>query len=474
MNWKILGSLLLTVISTGIKSQDVFKNTGNLQLHSGASLTGFGNVTNTSAAVLVNYGSLYIKGNLTNDQSSMSAGTGTLYLNGSISQIVSGAQVFKTYNFVSDNTAGITLNNNLSISAVHTFTNGLIATSVTPNYLIYEAGSSHTGSNDSRHVTGWVKKNGTTDFTFPVGDNSYLRTAAVSGLSLSSEINCKYYTPTSNTINLISPLVQVKANEYWQIDKVSGGTAQITLNWDHSKVPMDNVLVSEIVVVHYTGGNWTDAGGTASGNVTTTGTVTSNATGSFSPFTLGYKAFPVPLKLISFTGERSGGITYLKWITENEENVSHFEVQRSYDAMTYSTIGTISGRNRGQREQYNLQDPIVLQGLAYYRLRSVDIDGKYSYSRVIVVSDNDITSGSFVVINPVRTTLTILNRTGKEGQFDYSLYNMAGQQIIRGTTSMTASGGAVLPLPAQIAKGLYILELKNADTKFNQKILIDR
>lgn len=459
---------------TTLLAQQEIRSFGNLQLHTGGVVTAFGNLTNTSAAMLLNNGSLYVKGTLTNDQASMAAGTGILFLNGTSAQSVAGSAFFRTYNLNTDNAAGITLNNDLSIAAVHTFTNGLIATSVTPNYLIYEAGSSHTGSNDSRHVTGWVKKNGTTDFTFPVGDNSYLRSAAVSNLSLSSEINCKYFTPTSNTINLMSPLVQVKANEYWQIDKVSGGTAQITLNWDHSKVPMDNVLVSEIVVAHYTGGNWTDAGGTASGNVSTTGTVTSNATGTFSPFTLGYKAFPVPLKLISFTGERSGGITYLKWITENEENVSHFEVQRSYDAVAFNTIGTVSGRNRGQREQYDLQDHIALQGLAYYRLRSIDRDGKFSYSRVIVVSDNSITGGSFVVINPVRTALTIINRTGREGQFGYSLYNMTGQQIINGTISMTASGGAVLPLPAQIAKGLYILELKNADTKFSQKILIDR
>lgn len=56
---------------------------------------------------------------------------GLLYLNGTSAQAVGGTQTFETYNLNTDNTAGITLNNNLSVNGVHTFANGLIATSAT-------------------------------------------------------------------------------------------------------------------------------------------------------------------------------------------------------------------------------------------------------------------------------------------------------------------------------------------------------
>ena len=107
-------------------------NSGNFQIHSGGSLSTTINFSNSSAAALVNNGSLYIKANLTNDQSSMSAGTGTLYLNGSSAQSLGGAQAFKTYNLETNNSSGITLNINLSVSGAHTFTAGLVATSSTP------------------------------------------------------------------------------------------------------------------------------------------------------------------------------------------------------------------------------------------------------------------------------------------------------------------------------------------------------
>ena len=310
------GLLFASLISL---AQADLRNEGTLYVSSATDTIYInGAFTNTSTAALTNNGRFYIKQNLSNSQASMAVGTGTLYLNGSATQIVSGTQIFKTYNLQTNNSAGFTLNNDLSVTAVHTFSSGLIASSTTPNYLIYQAGSSHTGSSDSRHVTGWVKKIGTTNFTFPVGSNTYLRTAGIAGLSASSEINCRYYAGTQNIYNLTAPLVKVNVNEYWQIDKISGGTAQIVLNWDNSKVAFDNVLLSEIRVAHYTGGNWTNAGGTASGNATT-GTITSGSVNSFSPFTFGYESFPVPLKLISFTAERKSGTSYLQWVTDNEE-----------------------------------------------------------------------------------------------------------------------------------------------------------
>jgi len=442
----------------------------------GSSLTCLGNFTNTASGSLVINGDLYVSGTLSNNQSSMLAGSGTLYLNGSSAQALNGSQPFKTNNLVTNNGAGITLNNNLSVAGLHTFTNGLVLTSATPNYLIYEAGSSHSGSNDSRHVNGWVKKIGTTNFTFPVGDPTYQRTLAISSLSASSEFNCLYYTPTSNIFNLTSPVVQVKSNEYWQLDKVSGGTARVTLNWDHSKVAMNNVILADVLVGHYTSSSWTDAGGsgTATGNVTTTGSVTSSVLTTFSPFTLAAKSFPVPLQMISFAAERRAGASYLNWVTDNEQHVSHFEIQRSYDAMNYSAIGRIGARNSGSQEQYYYEDHSSLNGFAWYRIRSVDKDGKFSYSKIAVVSETDLLSNSFVVMNPVRTVITVLNRTGKEGVFDYRLYTSTGQLLLKGNISMANNGAAALPLPGQVSVGIYILELSNGKTQFRQKMFVEK
>lgn len=466
--------LLLLCTVTGLNAQQAINNSGNMRIFAGASITSFGNFSNTSTAALVNNGDLYIRGSITNDQASMATGTGTLYLNGTSSQSVAGSQAMRTYHLNSNNAAGIVLNNNLSVTGVHTFAGGMITTSSTPNYLVYEAGSSHTGSNDARHVNGWVKKLGNTNFDFPVGNASYLRSVSLTNLSAVSEFNCHYYTPSHHLSSVTVPVRMVKANEYWQIDRVSGGTGQVTLNWDHSKIPMDNVMIPDIVATYFNGSNWIDNGGTATGNVTATGTITSIVTNSFGSVTFGYMTFPIPLTLISFTGERKPGTSYLKWITDNEQSVDHFDIQRSYDAVRFATIGKLPARNMGIQEKYHFEDHSPLAGIAWYRLRTVDIDGKASYSPLILLSEMATPTGSFVVISPVRDAVNILNRTGISGKFNYSLVSMAGQQIIKGTVDMAVNGGAVLPLPAYISGGMYLLHLDNNLSHFTEKIIVQR
>src|SRR5689334_7638266 len=110
MKRKILPALLLFV--TGFaNAQQTITNFGNLQVHSGATLSSFGNFVNNSTGAFINNGDIYLRANITNDQASMSAGAGTLYLNGSSAQALSGAQTFSTFSLVTNNTAGITLNN---------------------------------------------------------------------------------------------------------------------------------------------------------------------------------------------------------------------------------------------------------------------------------------------------------------------------------------------------------------------------
>lgn len=182
---RITIQITLLLFGAFVHAQQPFSNTGNLQIHTGGSLIGFGSFSNASTGSLVNNGSFYLRADLTNDQSSMATGTGILYLNGTVAQSVNGTQPFRTFNLVTDNNtvAGITLNNNLSISGTHTFTDGIITTSSTPNYLIYEAGSSYNGDGDGQHVNGWVKKLGNTNFSFPVGNGTVIRKAAIESLS---------------------------------------------------------------------------------------------------------------------------------------------------------------------------------------------------------------------------------------------------------------------------------------------------
>ncbi|MBS1563885.1 MAG: hypothetical protein JST39_05825, partial [Bacteroidetes bacterium] len=125
MQFSLMLSLAIA-LCTGAASyaQVSVQNNGTLFVSGSTTLYVNGDLTNASGAGLTNNGSLYINQSLVNNQSSMAIGTGTLYFNGTSAQALSGTQPFYTYNFVSNNGSGITLNADLSVSGTHTFSAG--------------------------------------------------------------------------------------------------------------------------------------------------------------------------------------------------------------------------------------------------------------------------------------------------------------------------------------------------------------
>ena len=466
----ISGWLCISLIS---QAQIDMQNTGILYSSSSSDILYInGSFTNTSTAALTNAGSLYVLQNLTNNQASMATGTGTLFLSGTGAQIVAGTQMFRTYNLNTNNGAGITLNNDLSVNGAHTYTAGIITTSVTPNYLIYQAGSSYSGDGDSRHVNGWVKKFGATAFTFPVGNATIERTIGITGLSATSEFNASYSAPTPNSTQLQYPLVSLDKAEYWILNKISGGSAAVAMNWDNSKVAFPNWVLSDIVVAGYNGSLWIDQGGSASGNPATTGSITSNSISSFNLFTFGSHSYVVPLTLSSFTANRTGDYVHLEWKTANEYNVDHFSLERSIDGVNFYSIAEVAGRNSGETETYSFNDVTPVSSIVYYRLRSTDIDSKTKLSRVVTVRYNSTNDDLIQAVNPVHDLITLHTGLQVKGRFDYRITTASGQLVQQGNLVINGGCQYQFPLSPILRTGTCILTLSNGQKAYNFKLIV--
>ncbi|MEO6316285.1 MAG: T9SS type A sorting domain-containing protein [Chitinophagaceae bacterium] len=467
-----LNMALLVLLTSDIQAQVSLQNNGTLYVsNSSAILFVNGTFTNASGAAFTNNGSLYVKQNLINDQAGMAVGTGTLYLNGSAGQTLSGAQLFSTFNLVTNNASGITLNTDLRVNGLHTFSAGVITTSATPNYLLYEAGASYTGDGDTKHVNGWVRKTGATAFIFPLGNGVVERTVATTGLSGATVFNALYAGATTNTGNLATPLITVDPYEYWTVNKVSGGTAAIIMNWNNAKVTMPPYALADIRVANYITGNWTQVGGTATGNVTSTGTITSNSLSSFGAFTFGSISFALPVNLVQFSAYKNNGYGVVNWSTSDEINVDHYEIQRSDDGVVYYTAGMIAARNIASLQQYEFSDGKRLNDITYYRLRSVDADGKSKLSKVVKVTDNNGTGVFMAASNPVRNSVRITIKN-LSGVFEYRINTISGQTIQRGTIKMPAAGMYDIYLSSAVKTGIYLLEIQKTGFRFTEKLLV--
>lgn len=91
----------------------------------------------------------------------------------------------------------------------------------------------------------------------------------------------------------------------------------------------------------------------------------------------------------------------LNWQTVNEQENSRFEIQRSLDAKSFETIGQVASHNGNATiaQNYSYIDQNINANTAYYRLRQIDVNGNYSYSRVATVEFGDV-AGDVLNITP--------------------------------------------------------------------------
>ncbi|HEV7331528.1 MAG TPA: hypothetical protein VGN63_10860 [Flavisolibacter sp.] len=154
-------------------------------------------------------------------------------------------------------------------------------------------------------------------------------------------------------------------------------------------------------------------------------------------------ASPLPVSWISFTGVRKGGDVLLAWKTAAEIDNRWFEVERSADGISFSRIGVVHANTA---KSYEFLDKQVENGMLHYRLKQVDNDGGFSYSKIIQVKMN--TEGDVKLLqNPVSNNLHLSCSTGLMGG---SLFIMdaAGKVVYTGTVTSQQVSVPVHGLPA--------------------------
>jgi len=194
----------------------------------------------------------------------------------------------------------------------------------------------------------------------------------------------------------------------------------------------------------------------------------SSAGSTFSSFSM---LGPLPLSLLDFTGEAVNSSVRLRWKTAWEQNTSHFEVERGMDASTFTRIGTVKAAgNSNKLRSYEFMDETPLQGIVYYRLRQLDIDGKFSYSSIVRVR-LDGRSSVTIGPNPASGLATMVLPASWTGRYECRIISASGVVVYRKTG--LRAGSHTLDLSRQ-APGLYRVTLWENGQSVNQQWIMRR
>ena len=155
----------------------------------------------------------------------------------------------------------------------------------------------------------------------------------------------------------------------------------------------------------------------------------------------------------------------LSWITDDVKRNDHFEIERSYDQKEFKTIGIIMGSQttNGVSGQYNFKDgdlELTAHKEVFYRLKYIDINGKFSYSIIKRVSMNTSKMNVQVMPNPYMDKLNVNFVSDANGTAEVRLLNTSGSLVkkIQSTIARGYNNLQLQDLNSQ-APGLYIVNV---------------
>jgi hypothetical protein len=171
-----------------------------------------------------------------------------------------------------------------------------------------------------------------------------------------------------------------------------------------------------------------------------------------------YYSAVLPVKLVDFSASKKSNYIKLQWTTEEESNISHYEMQRSTNGTVFSAIGNVTSRNQDIRAFYSYDDYNPVNGLTYYRLKSVELNGKSGYSKIVSI---DFSKMGGISIYPSKfkagTVLHITN-PANENLTAY-FYSTSGKLLGKSNTESNMISASFL----SNSKGMIFYKIVNAN-----------
>jgi hypothetical protein len=172
----------------------------------------------------------------------------------------------------------------------------------------------------------------------------------------------------------------------------------------------------------------------------------------------------LPLKMGEFTAIKQTSGIQLNWETITEQNTSHFEIERSADGTNFTSIGRINASgNSTDKKYYSYTDRQPLAATNFYRLRLTDLDGAFTYSKVIAVKNNNNLITLELFPNPVSDMLQVQLPSKQKETVQVTITDAAGKSVFSKTQLINEGNNAISIPVQQLPKGMYYLVVDNQD-----------
>ncbi len=196
------------------------------------------------------------------------------------------------------------------------------------------------------------------------------------------------------------------------------------------------------------------------------------------PFNTG--SIPLPVELTAFSATPSGNSVTLEWSTASELNNQGFFIQRSINGSDFIDLTFIDGKGTTTNQtNYAYVDENLYPEKYYYRLKQIDFDGTYKFSKtieVIVLITPDVFELSQNYPNPFNPSTSIKFVSGSNERMTLKIYNLVGQEIAL-LFNEAVDAGKVYEITfdaANLTSGVYFYSLTQGSRVETKKMILLR
>ncbi len=176
---------------------------------------------------------------------------------------------------------------------------------------------------------------------------------------------------------------------------------------------------------------------------------------------------PLPVHLTWFDGYVNENEIVLAWNTASELNNKVFEIERSADFVEFTRIGSVNGAGTSTTsKKYKFDDLQPINGTNYYRLKQIDFDGTFIFSKIIAISYVDHSKEIKVYPNPAMDFFIINFPWEKE--FDVAISDFNGNILLKINKQQNKQKINCADIP----KGLYLLRITTDRNSYTQKLML--
>lgn len=178
---------------------------------------------------------------------------------------------------------------------------------------------------------------------------------------------------------------------------------------------------------------------------------------------------PLPVSLLYFELKSENDIVKLNWVTASETNNMGFDIEKSNNGEIWNRVDFVQGNgNSNEIIKYSFVDNQPYSGVSYYRLKQMDFDGKFDYSKVLSINTIK-TMNQYFRIAPNPTKGMIYFKHNFDEDYKLSIYSIDGRLMFSKEMGAEELNMDINSLPL----GVYIIEIQNRTSVIKKKIILE-